>query len=421
MARKRLILMLLFCLTVSFIHAQDNVAACVAAAGDSIRIGAVFPAQTVLMASAVTPYEGVVAMVQAVNACGGVAGHPVELVSQPANNRDNARAAVAKLSGDVPIIIGSGSPAVSEALLNESREGKFLYWEVTEPLDAPHQWSFSPLSNNSQLGSQTADFIQTQVSALLANKSLRLAIVHEKRPAAQLIADALVDTLTTPPVLTYAYDNVLSESYTIAKQIREKKVNAVVIVAFDRDTDQFWLSMRQADANVLGYIQVSGEPDRRNFCERVGNSDGLIMVSRTGAVSPTYRQQHIGAIYNQYLAAYKDQTSAAPDESADLAASGTYLLLHDILPSAADDFTVSNLQHIITTQQLSIGQGMMGEGFSVNNTFLNGAGVVIFQQRQDNQLCSLVPSEIATCSTALQPFLTWRERVSQPQFASCID
>src|SRR5689334_13862169 len=117
MTRKRLILLMLFYLTASLVHAQDNAGACVTASGEPLRIGAVFPSQTVLMASAVTPYEGVVAMVNAVNACGGVDGHPVELVSQSANNRDSSRAAVAKLSGDVPIIIGSGSPAVSETLL----------------------------------------------------------------------------------------------------------------------------------------------------------------------------------------------------------------------------------------------------------------------------------------------------------------
>ncbi len=260
------------------------------------------------------------------------------------------------------------------------------------------------------------------MSTLLADKPLRLAIIHEKRPTARLIVDALADTLTTAPVLTYAYDNVLSESYAIARQIREKKVNAVVIVAFDRDTDQFWLSMRQADANVMAYIQVSGEPDRHNLCDRIGNTDGLITVSRTGAVNLAYRQQQMGALYDQYMTAYKDQSATSPDDSADLAASGTYLLLHDILPSAADDFTVSNLQHQITALQLSTGHGLMGEGFLLDNTsILNGAAVAIFQQRQDNQLCSLSPSDIATCSIGLQPFPTWRERVSQPQFASCID
>ena len=93
MIRKRLFLFALFCLTVSFAHAQDNPTACVPAAGGPLRIGAVFPAQTVLTASAMTPYRGVVAMVAAVNACGGVGGRPVELVNVSANNRDSARAA----------------------------------------------------------------------------------------------------------------------------------------------------------------------------------------------------------------------------------------------------------------------------------------------------------------------------------------
>ncbi|MBA3869914.1 MAG: ABC transporter substrate-binding protein [Anaerolineae bacterium] len=419
---KHVFLIGLLSLTVSLVHAQDNATACVPAAGDVLHIGAVFPSQTVLMASAITPYQGVVAMVDAVNACGGIAGHPLELVSVPANNRDSAREAVAKLSGDVPLIIGSGLPAVSEVLLDASHDGKFVYWEVTEPLDKPHQWSFSPLPNNAQLGSQSANFIQSRVSTLLADKPLRLAIIYQKRPAAQQIVDALASDLPTVPVLTYAYDNVLYDGESVAQQIREKKINALVVVGFDHDTDNFWLSMRQTDANVLAYIQVSAEPDRSNWCEHVGNTDGLITVSRTGAVNPAYRQQHIGALYDQYLTAYKEKSAAVPDESADLAASGTYLLLHDILPLAADDFTVANLQRTLTTLQLSTGHGLMGEGFAVDGkSLLNGAGIAIFQQRQDNQFCSLAPSDIATCSSDLQPFPTWRERVSQPQFASCID
>ncbi|HEX2622979.1 MAG TPA: ABC transporter substrate-binding protein [Phototrophicaceae bacterium] len=421
MLRKRLFLMLLFCLTVSFVRAQDN-AACVVASGEPLRIGAVFPAQTLLSASAVTPYRGVVAMVAAVNACGGVAGHPVELVNVSANNRDSARAAVAKLSGDVPLIIGSGSPAVSEVLLEESQGGSFVYWEVSEPLDSPHQSAFSPLPTNSQLGSQTADFIQTQISTLLGDKQpLRLAIIHEKRPAAVQIADALSSTLTTPAVLTYAYDNVLSDSYKVAKEIREKKVNAVVVVAFNRDSDQFWLSMRQADANVIAYIQV-GEPDRRNSCERIGNSDSLITVSRTGVVNNTYREQQIGSVYDQYTSIYMKQFALLPDVVADLSASNTYLLLHDILPETVDDFTVSNVQQKIQAAKRPVGSGLMGEGFTIEGTSaVNQAAVAIIQQRQDNRLCSLFPSDIATCSAGLQPFPTWRERVSQPQFASCVD
>ncbi len=411
-------MLVLFCLTVSFVHAQDN-PACLPASGEPVRVGAVFPSTTILTASAVEPYRGVVAMVAAINACGGVDGRPVELVNMPANNRDRAREAVAKLSGDVPLIIGSGSPAVSEVLLDESRGGAFVYWEVSEPLDASHQWSFSPLPTNSQLGSQTADFIQTQVSTLLGEKQpLRLAIIHEKRPAAQQIADALSSSLSTPPVFTYAYDNVLANSYNFAKQIREKKVNAVVVVTFNRDFDLFWSNMRRADANVMAYIQV-GEPDRRNACDRIGNSDNLITISRTGAVSDAYREQQIGSVYDEYTAIYMKKFALLPDGAADLSASNTYLLLHDILPDVVNDFTVTNLQQKIQVAQVAVGSSLMGEGFTVKDN-VNQSAVAVVQQRQDNRFCSLFPSDIATCSAGLLPFPTWRERVSQSQFASCV-
>jgi ABC-type branched-subunit amino acid transport system substrate-binding protein len=421
MTRKCALLLLLFCLTVSFASAQDA-AECTPASGDPLRIGTVFSSAALLSSSAVQPYQGVITMVDALNACGGVGGHPVELVNIPANNRDTAREAVSKLKGDVPLIIGSGSPAVSEVLLEESRQGDFIYWEVSESLDAPHQWSFSSLPTDSQLGSQTADFIQSSVTSLLDKTPLRLAIVHEKRPAAQAVVDALIVSLSTPPTLIYAYDNVLTDGYAVAKQMREKKVNVMVIVAFDRDSDQMWLSMRQADANVLAYIQVGSEPTRRNACNRIGNSDHLVTITRTGAVSDAYRQQYIGAVDEHYTAAYMKQFALLPDAAADLSASSVYLLLHDLLPQTANDFTVSNIQRILQSAQLPTSSGIMGEGFQLDNTsFINQSAVAIVQQRQDNRFCSLFPSEIATCSADLQPFPTWRERVSLPEFASCVD
>ncbi len=422
MTRKCVLLLILFCLTVSFASAQEDAAACIPASGDSLLIGTVFPSAALLSSSTLQPYRGVTTMVDAINACGGVAGHPVGLVNIPANNRNSAHEAISKLKGDVLLIIGSGSPAVSEVLLDESRNGDFIYWEVSEPVETPHQWSFSSLPTNTQLGSQTADFIQSKVNTLLDDAPLRLAIVHEKRPAAQAVVDALTADLSAPPTLVYAYDNVLTDGYAVAKQMREKKVNALVIVAFDRDSDQMWLSLRQADANVLAYIQVGSEPARRNACNRIGNSDNLLTITRAGVVSDVYRQQHIGAIYEHYSAAYMKQFALLPDATADLSASSTYLLLHELLPQTADDFTVSNIQQMLQSAQLPSGSGLIGEGFQLDSTALfNQAAVAIIQQRQNNRFCSLFPADIATCSADLQPFPTWRERVSLPEFASCVD
>lgn len=421
MTRKCVLLLLLFCLTVSFASAQDA-PDCAPASGEPLRIGSVFSSVALLSSTAVQPYRGVITMVDAINACGGVGDHPIELVNIPANNRDTARDAVSKLKGDVPLIIGSGSPAVSEVLLEASRNGDFIYWEVSEPLDTPHHWSFSSLPTNSQLGSQTAAFIQSSVATLLDKTPLHLAIVHEKRPAAQAVVDALIANLSTPPTLVYAYDNVLADGYAVAKQMREKKVNALVIVSFDRDSDQMWLSMRQADANVSAYIQVGSEPTRRNACNRIGNSDNLVTITRTGAVSDAYRQQYIGSVYERYTAAYMKQFALLPDPAADLSASSTYLLLHDLLPQTSDDFTVSNIQHILQSAQIPTSSGLMGEGFQLDNTLpINQSAVAIIQQRQNSRFCSLFSSDIATCSADLQAFPTWRERVSLPEFASCID
>jgi ABC-type branched-subunit amino acid transport system substrate-binding protein len=405
------------CLRVSAQAAPDE---CTPAAGNPIRLGAVFPPDTLLSVEAGDPYRGVVALVTAINGCGSLQGRPIEIVYVPAANRQEAQLAVDTLTGDVPLVIGSGSGAVSEVLLEAAAAGAFVYWEVSEPLEASHEWAFSPRPNGYQLGVQAAAFVESEAVPLLNGNSPLAALIHENRRLAQAVANGVLDTLNTPLIITQSYENHLSSSYRVAVAIRESAVNVVIVAAFENDADRLWYDLREADANIAAWVQVGGDSYRRHMCDRLGNTDSLISITATGPVSDDYRRS-LGPIYAQYTAAYATAFSRNPSERADLAASGVYLLLNSVLPAIADEeFTAATIREAILASNVAVAHGLMGEGLRFTPTTGNNqASVALVQQRQDNQFCTLYPAAIATCTQPMRPFPTWRERAKATEQNGC--
>jgi hypothetical protein len=381
--------------------AQDAEASadCIPAEGEPIRIGAIFPTGDLFSLDAAEPLQGVQAMIEAVNACGG--GRPVELIHMPANNRDQALDAVDEL-GDVPLIIGSGSPAISEALTEASAAGDFVYWEVSEPLDltdAASEWAFSPRPNERQLGQSAAQFVLDELPALIDGRVPRVALLYETR--ASRMADGILDVLQ--PELQLSYSNIPDDTYDFAVSIREQAIDVVMVATFEGDANHFWNTLRQADANIAAWVQIGSQLD--NDC----NSFAALSVRATGEVSDGFRQSAAGPIYDRYRQIYQDEFGLR-GERADLAASGVYLLLTHILPRDTDQaLTTENIRSAILGSDASLLSGLMGEGLDFE-TGINTAASPVIQQRQWDGFCSVSPGILATCTSELQSFPTWRDR-----------
>src|SRR5688572_13152199 len=135
-------LLSILCLSLVFLPmrtlAQDG---CTAADGEPLVIGAVFPTASLLTARSSESYEGADAMRQAINACGGVNGRPVEWELISAQDRyDSAEAVQTLADAGMPIIVGSGSSAVSEGARDVAEAASVVYWEVSEAVESPGDW-----------------------------------------------------------------------------------------------------------------------------------------------------------------------------------------------------------------------------------------------------------------------------------------
>lgn len=401
------------------VTAQDG---CSPASGDPIRLGAIFPREAFFTSENSEYFKGIDAMRQAVNACGGVEGRPVEWVYLPANNSEDAQTAARTLIQDkgVPLVVGSGLLAVNEGGRIAAEDLGAVYWELTEAAEPGGEWFFSIRPNNFQVGQATGQFVADTLAAALSKPELKAALIYENRPRGQTLAEGIIDALPTSPVLTYDYTDHLRNTRRLGVQLREEKIDVVILAAFEDDGDRLWYAARQADANVSAWIHVGGEGYRRNICGRLGNTDGLISVDASGSVKAETRDEYLGGIYAQYRSAYLAENSREPGELADLAASGAYMLLHYVLPATNGDYSASTIRNVLRSTNNSAPLGMMGEGMAFKDSDgSNRASSILFQQAQSGAFCTLSPSDLATCMGTLQPFPTWRERALAEEKQTC--
>jgi hypothetical protein len=393
------ILLLLLTFFPLSVMAQDE---CVAATGEPLVIGALFPTQSLLTAHSSVGYQGADIMRQAVNACGGVNGRPVEWQIVSAQDRyDSAEAAQSLAESGMPLIVGSGSTAVSEGARDVAEANNIVYWEVSESIEQTGDWIFSPRPSNYQMGQQAAQFIDAHYP------DSRVALVYEDIALAQTIANGVRDTLTNPPLIDETYD--IYNSYGLASRMRDENLNVLILIAFDLEGYYLWYDAREADANFNAWLHIGSESFWFDLCWRTENIDGLMSLSPFAAASEDYRDTVIGDVDTLYRDLYEETYDEDAPLEANLSASGVYLLLRYVLPNVEGEFTAENVRAAIQALDIHESVGLMGEGLAFDGG-LNIASVAPVRQQQDNRFCSVFPTAIATCIHDVEPFPTWRAR-----------
>ncbi|NWF68292.1 MAG: ABC transporter substrate-binding protein [Chloroflexi bacterium] len=379
--------------------AQDE---CVAAQGEPLVIGAVFPRAALLTARSGESLNGAEAMRSAINACGGVHGRPLEWQLVEAQDRYSAEAAVQTLAAaGVPLIVGSGSPAVSEGAREAADAAGVVYWEVSEAVEAPGAWTFSPRPNGRQMGQDAARLIDAQFPAA------RTALIYEDSAPARAIAAGVRDTLLNAPLIDEEYNG--GDDYGLALRLREERIDALLLITFESDGYFLWYNAREADANVDAWLHIGGTGYWRGLCARQANVEGFMSLAAYGPVSVEYRQSVMGTLEQEYREAYTRAQNTPPSLEADLSAAGVYLLLRYGLPALEGDWSAENMRATLQALTVEMGSGMLGEGL-LFVAGVNQAAVSIVRQQQNRLFCSVAPEAVATCLTGVQPLPTWRER-----------
>jgi hypothetical protein len=399
-------IIILVWLTFSVASAQDN--PCVPASGDPIHIGAIFPQRVLLSANSADSFQGAEAMRLAANACGGVNGRPVEWVLEAASDREDAAQAAQQLvEAGLPLIVGSGMPAVSEGAREITEAAGVMYWETTETIDQMSEWTFSPRPNSRQLGMMAGDFAAEHFTG--DDGELRVALVYDSSDRSRAIARGVRNVVESDPIIDYNLSE--GDVYTLAERIRDANIDALILSVPYIDGYTLWWMLRETDANVGAWIDVSSQGYRQWLCDEVVNVDGFISLDATGEISGAYRDG-LGEIARLYRRQYMRSFGSEPTETADLAASGVYLLLRHVLPNVENQYTSEAIRAAALSVNI-LEVGLMGEGLAMQADGTNSAASAIFSQQQGSRFCSVAPDSIVTCFASPMSFPTWRERAVQ--------
>jgi hypothetical protein len=376
---------------------------CQAAEGEPLRLGAVFPTDFLLIPQTSESFLGADAMLEAMNACGGVNGQPVEWALVSANTRDEAVAAVTQLAGQVPLIVGSGSNAVYEGLVEATQEQQLPLWEVSQVLVESNEGVFSSQPDATSIGRETAMFVERDIVPILVSDAPRIALIHEDVPRASDIADGFREVVGDAIVMEFVYQDIPTNLRQLATEMRESKINIVFTISFSWKAEQLWNAMRRADANVEAWLMTGDSDDISQSCKRFGNTDSIIVIGTAGLVQDTFPTLIDERIYNLYTLFYTETNGQPPTETANRSASGVYVLLQNILTDTANPVSLDSFEQSV---------------MAINSEEL-GIGAVTIRQNQEGEFCLLSPSDLMTCLQPYQSFPTWRNRAITQEQRGC--
>ncbi len=400
-------IIILVLLSFAAVSAQGD--ACEPASGEPLRIGAIFPSGVLFSASVADSFQGAEAMRLAVNACGGVGGRPVEWTLEPAGDRGDAYQAVRRLvEAGIPAIVGGGTPAASAGAREAAEIAGVFYWDATEAVDLPGEWSFAPRANSQQLGRMAAAFAAEHFSG---DHGLRVALVYDSSDRSRAIARGVRRTLNAAPIIDYNIGEEGGDMYALARRIRGADIDALILSVPYIDGYTLWWMLREANANVGAWIDIGTQGYRQRLCDELVNLDGFISLGAVGEVNADYRAG-LGDVPRLYRRQYVRSYGSQPTETADLAASGVYLLLHHVLPRVEGEYTPESIRAAALSVDLT-DVGLLGEGLALQGDGTNAAASAIFRQQQGSRYCTVAPSSVATCFAPPMSFPTWRERAVQ--------
>ena len=396
--RLMIIITMLFGIVLTPVSAQDD---CVPASGEPITLGAVFPQDFLLLDDSNDAYSAVLAVTELFNQCNDGA-RPVEWQLEPATTYDDAIDAMERFSENgVPLVIGSGMESVSEGLNDGATAHEIVFWDVTErPRQTPSDWAFTLRPSDAVLGNRTAQFIETQVVNSVLDDPLRLALVVEDIPRANMMADAVREQLGDMIVV----DEMVARTSDIAVNIREADANVLLLISISGDATSLWFAMRQADANVDAWMFL-GQEELTITRRYVDDADttGVMIISSQHVAVGSIEQAISPEWYTAFLEMYGGLSEDAPDTEALSVAVGTHHLLASVLSQISSDVTSEAIRDV------------MQNTADMNLFDMVDALPLVVRQQQENGYCLLAPTSFVTCDEPMQVFPTWRQRALDNQ------
>jgi branched-chain amino acid transport system substrate-binding protein len=301
------------------------VAAGCGAAKEPIRIGAVFPISGNAASLAGPELTGVRIAADLVNADGGVAGRPIELVVRDLPARDQAEGVMADLAGQgINVVIGAYSSELSIAASEAADRHGLLYWEAGAVADRLTGRGlplvFRVGTTGGTLGTNSSLFAARELAGRLGKDAsqLRVALAVADDDYARTVADAAQSTaagLGMPIVTRATYDMYLPDWPGVMEKLKAARPDVVILASHIPDGIAFRQAMLTSGLRVgalIGSTMAECDPD---FAGELGaDAIGIFASDRpTAGFQPSALAPDAAATYARFDAKWREAAKGDSD------------------------------------------------------------------------------------------------------------
>ncbi len=397
-------------------------ASCAPASDKTIKIGALFPLSGQQAPLAQQEYAGVRIARDFVNADGGIAGKPIELLARDLTTREDAEARVADLEEwGAKIIIGTYSSSLSMPASQAAARHGLVYWEAGAVADQvtgqglPLVFRVGATGRN--LGAMSSHFTAEVLAPRLHRQpsELRMAIVQESDAYGTSVGSAARDQAVREGIRVVAmitYEAAAPEWPRVLSEIRAARPNILVLASYIPDGVSFRKAMLADDLHVDALIGSTMAECGPEFGALLGaDAIGVFASDRpTAGFNPAALNPVGRATYERFAAAYRKAHHSDPTEEAMAGFTAAWALFHEVLAGAARVHDLSPNGIARAARALDLEEGTLPNGaglrFASTREALGQnlrAASVIWQWQGIRQSVTVYPPVFATAEPILIP------------------
>lgn len=362
---------------------------------EPIKIGTIFPRSGPIALLGEQAWHGADIARRIVNEMGGVNGREVVFVDADAPDSQTASTEAGRLISqhEVQAIIGSltsGNALAISAVIE--REGVVL-WETSgisdEITSKGYEYVFRTCDKGSNRGKAAMHLVAEVVAPRLGIplNEIKVAVANEDSSYGEAQVDALLkeaEKLGINVVTHERYSSSTIDLTAMMLRLKEKEPDVVFAVSYVNDAILFWNQAQQYSLNFKAFIGGGGGWSDPQFGKVQGQgANGILVIDMPSNIdSNKYKMDSTRQLAEKFRSMYlKESGEDKVPLSAEVVFTGTYILLHDVLPKAGPSYDADSIVEAAKT--LDINETIMGWTVHFDETNQNEGATPVASQWKD--------------------------------------
>jgi branched-chain amino acid transport system substrate-binding protein len=318
------------------------------AAGDPIRVGAIYPLSGSQGQGGIDEHRGVMLAADLVNDDGGVDGRPIALTSLDVAGGDAAPAAVAQLDdAGIDLVLGSYGSTISAPASEAAAGRRMLFWEtgaVGMLTDASDRGglTFRVPPSGGTLGRAAIDFVSDRFAPRLDEtaRDLTYAVAYVDDVYGRSVAQGAFDRLEEQGLRTvgrFPYDFRTADYDALANAVGASGADVLFVSAYLEDGIALRRALVRNHVHLVTSIGTSSSYCMPEFGETLGrDAVGLFASDKPagGSIDPEGLLPEGADLLERASAAYRDRYGEDMSPAALAGFSAGWALFADVLPDA---------------------------------------------------------------------------------------